>query len=290
METDSKRLMMGLTSAVAQSPFNIASERSSELIHDIMGGRAWEVLFNENARTNVEALLQSKMVHVPFAALSSLWAVAAAAYLLADAGIAASRQGVSALSLAPDTGPAIAMDLRQQARKLISNQFEPWAEGLPEPAAAPPRGSVNECINNLFLGAFGFITLHEIAHIALQHKRYTTQMHEQEKEADLWASGWILKAPPSNAQREFRVFSIAVALCWIGLIDEVRRSGTTHPHASARLWDIYQTLSLPQQSPSLEMAAYVTKALFDPYTPIAAVDYAYEAFQNVLVSYSRQLR
>ena len=112
-------------------------------------------------------------------------------------------------------------------------------------------------------------------------------MHEQEAEADQWAASWAPGDAPTAMHREFRALANAVALCWIGLTNIVHRTDATHPHPSELLGKLFMLFELPDESPALEIAAYMTKAFFDPYTEIPAVEDVTDAFLNVLIGCSR---
>ncbi len=87
----------------------------------------------------------------------------------------------------------------------------------------------------------------------------------QEHEADLWAARWILEElPDDDRQGYFRLFAISVALTWLVLVDDVRRTSTTHPHAWQRLNRLSDAFPVDDLNPAFEMASYVVKVLLLP--------------------------
>ena len=170
--TDAEKSIRGLCEDVARAPYELAPERKQELDSKIMG-QPWELVFCPEV-ANFYAHPTKKNIEVAYAALLSLWAIAHAALLIGAEAMAATRAGLSTLDTHPGTPIAEACDLIDIARDLIRDPCAPWPPHLPRPDALAPQGSPGGHLNNVFLGATGWMVLHEIAHIHLNHEEFTT--------------------------------------------------------------------------------------------------------------------
>jgi hypothetical protein len=239
--------------------------------------------------TNFTAFPGSRRIEVHFAALLSIWAVSHAALLVGAAAMSATRQGEATLDASPDADVLKARELIAAARALIRDKEAPWPAGLPVPQAAAKPGAFDWYANNLFLAATGWVLLHEIAHIRLGHGGGAGRHDSlrQEREADDWATRWVLEGAPADLTKEFRVLSIAVGLVWLAVLDGVRRGSTTHPHAWERLAAVSPQLETHELSPGLESATHVMKVLFLQDDEAETFDTPNEAFFGTLISVSR---
>lgn len=280
--TDAERLMRPYMELVAQSPSRIAPERAGALLDTVFGGKVADFDFT-NGDANFAAYVSVPKVEATFSALLSLWATARASLHIAQAAADARRQGIFVLPVARDTPLYNAYQLVAAAKALIANSCSTWPKDLSpaEPGALP--GTRDAGVNNLFLGATGWVALHEIAHIHLQHEVETIDdlRRRQEYEADLWATKWILDDAPHDPTREFRVFSIATGLAWLVLVNTVRRSTITHPPAPLRLLNCAGEFMGDDLSPALEMAGDVLKVLFDPSARLQPSEHPAEAFERL---------
>jgi hypothetical protein len=288
--------MAGFDADVCAAPFRIAPERNDELLHNVFKGTPWTLEFNsflDQKRNTFRAMPNAKTVEVNYAALASLWAIAKASWLIAREAIVANRSGKSELDAGPGTAVAEARQLIQAARDLIGNSGARWPTDLAPPVPDAKADSQDWYANNVFLGATGWVVLHEIAHIFLNHQATVSSdvSFKQEHEADFWAADWILgNVPGGDTRGYFRLFTISVALTWLAILDHVRRGSTTHPHAWQRLEKLSPILPQEQLNPGYEMAAYVLKVVFlaDDETPPA--EHPEAAFFDLLVEANRQAR
>lgn len=282
--TDAERLAGGFASSLAKAPFGIAPEAANDLAE--IGVDAWELVFRDGDGT-FKALLDRKEIAVYFAGLLSLWAVAKAALIVANAGMVAARTAGASADIGPLTGEAFA--LLSAAEQLIRNPAASWPSAFAKPDPAAAQGSTEWADNNLFMAAAGWVMLHEVAHVYLNHHDATTQalLKSQEHEADEWATKWVLNGVTDDKIREFRILAVGVGIVWIGLIDKVKGKSNTHPHAAERLTRCEPFFCASELSPSLEMLSYVLKAFFDPATPVQPVDTPAEAFVEELIRYGR---
>lgn len=164
------RQIAGFEAAVRAAPFKVAPERNNELRDDIFDGEPWPLDFDTSLHPELNtfrALPNAKAIEVNYAALTSLWAVAKAAWLIAREGTAAKRAGVLALATGPGTAVFEARRLIDTARDLIGNAGARWPADLAPPVPDAAAGTEDLYANNVFLAATGWVVLHEIAHIAL---------------------------------------------------------------------------------------------------------------------------
>ena len=156
--------------------------------------------------------------------------------LIGAEAMAAIRKGQVALDNRPGTPVAQAVRLLEASKSFIRDPQAKLPGDLPAPDAHALEGGVDWHVNNVFLGACGWILLHEIAHMHLSHEPDTSPdlRKKQEHEADEWATKWILDHAPQNLQREFRLLAMAAGFTWLGLSDGVMRVDTTNPHAWER--------------------------------------------------------
>lgn len=284
--TDAERLTRNFVPSIQESPFRIAPERVHALIAQ-MGGTVWSLDIDEGP-ANFTAFPDTKEIKGTYAALLSLWAVAASVRILLVLMQTAANAGLEQVVIEPGGPGSAVIELKNAALALIRDPNSAWtgAPSKPDPTADP--SSESGLINNLFLAAASFVVLHECAHLALGHLVYTNFLHEQEREADRWAVSWILDQVPDEMHRQFRTLAICTAFIWIGLIDEVRRAGWTHPSAAQRFGDAFNQFgSIPEDSIALEISSYALKAFFDPTTALPQPEHALDAFIEQLMKYSR---
>jgi hypothetical protein len=284
--TDAKRLIGDFVPSLRESPFRIAPERVHELMEE-MEGEAWPLDITDGP-ANFEAFPTTKEIKGTYAALLSLWAVAASVRVLMILMQTASEKGISQVVIVPGGPGSEAIELKNAALALIRSDTFHWGDApvAPDPTAAP--STADGLTNNLFLAAASFVILHECGHIVLGHQAYTSLLHQQEREADAWAVSWILDRVPDERHREFRTLAICVAFIWIGLVDDVRRAQTTHPPAAQRFGDAFNRFGdVPEYSLALEISSYALKAFFDPTTALPQADHALDAFIKRLIEYSR---
>lgn len=284
--SDAERLMQSFVGSLAESPFRIAPERVAELAAE-MGGDPWPLDIG-SGQANFIAYPSEKEIGGTYAAMLSLWAVAAAVVSMLNLTRTAVANGVSTIVIEPHGPGSEVIEFKHAAIALIRNPAASWSEVLPDPALSAPLSTADGLVTNLFLAAASVVVLHECGHIVLKHIPGSPQARQQEFEADAWAVDWILAKVVDAKEREFRTLAICVAFIWIGLIDDVRRATTTHPHAAHRLGQAFDRFSgLTDESEALEIGSYVLKAFFDPTTDLPQADNAREGFVDRLIDYSR---
>ncbi|MDF2600616.1 MAG: hypothetical protein K0Q54_3439 [Methylobacterium brachiatum] len=288
---DAERLTCDYTRLIAESPFRIAPERQQELYDNVLNKEIWDLVFTTE-KANFSAFAAEKKIFVSFSALLSIWAVAHAAHTLSPAAAESMRQGNRIIDVVAGSPLATAFEMIEAAKELIRNENSIWPPHLPVPIMETEEGTANARVNNLFLGAVSWIILHEIAHINLNHEEITSSIirNKQEHEADIWAVDWIMKQPRDEFQRGFRIFSVSISLCWIGLIDEIRRGSTSHPHASERFGACIDSFNAQPLDYGVESASYLTKILFDPKSTNEDAEDPADALRTVVINYIRSPR
>jgi hypothetical protein len=200
----------------------------------------------------------------------------------------AAHTGVEQVIIEPGGPGSAAIEFKNAALALIRDYTSAWTDAPSEPDPTADPSSEGGLTNNLFLAAASFVVLHECGHLAQCHLVYTALLHEQEREADKWAVSWILDQVPDEMHRQFRILAICTAFIWIGLIDEVRQAGSTHPSAAQRFGDAFNQFGeIPEDSLALEISSYALKAFFNPMTAFAQPEHALDAFIERLMEYSR---
>jgi hypothetical protein len=288
--SDAERLMRPFGEHVARSPFRIAPERADELNKLVNGQIPWDLVF-KHGDTNFVAIPGDpdsdggNEIVARFAALLSLWAAAAASVTILDAALEARRKGEDSLSSESGTPYDLAVQYLSYSRDLVRNPDAPF------PAALKPPGAPDEPtrLTNVFLGATAWILMHEIGHVQLQHQPAVTPdlSMQQEREADQFATKWLFGSESVPAPHvEFRILVIAVAMLWLGLMDQVRRGSVTHPHSSERFGLVRNHVPAGDDSFALECVAYLFKVAFMPHEAIPESDQSSGAFDEVLLAYS----
>ena len=284
-----KEIMGGYADDLASARYRLAPEREIELDDRIFGGTPWALVFNDSLdpkRNTFEALMKSKVIDVNYAALASVWAVAKASLIIAREGMSAARSGQTELATTPDSPVFEARQLVDVARSLIRSSATAWPDDMPLPVPKAVAPEDDWYVNNVFLGAAGWIVLHEIGHIHLDHQTTVSPdvRFQQEHQADEWAAKWILdNLPADHPQVPFRVFVICVAIYWLAILDDIRRGSSTHPHAWQRLNKISNDFPREELNPGYEMATYVLKVLFLPSLVTPVMECPEEALFGLLV-------
>jgi hypothetical protein len=290
--SDATKLTAGLAKDIGASPFRLAPEKAAELYSDVFGGAPPEMVLGDELveeYTNFAAYPNDNKIEVHSAALLSVWAVSRAALLVGASAMAAVRQNEGALSGDPGSDVDQARELVKAAEALIRDKYAEWPTGLPVPNAAAQEDTFDWYVNNLFLAASGWILLHEIAHIKLGHVKCPVPegTQRQEREADAWATRWVLDGDVTGLVKEFRVLAVTVGLVWVAILDGVRRGSKSHPHAWERLGEISHELETHELSPALELTTYVMKVLFLEDQQGAEFDNPSAAFFGILIEVSR---
>ncbi|MDY0885424.1 phage exclusion protein Lit family protein [Dongia soli] len=270
-------------SFAARVPFNIAPERGTELAAEIFGSGRWQLVPSEMA-ANFYAVPSDKAIYLSYAGLASLWCIAYAAFNVADVA--------SRLQRAPKSSGQTEINIAQEYAlrkipahiaysKALVRQDQDWPDDLPQPQASSDLDTPEGRVNNAFYGALSWILLHEIAHVFHGGEKLlpASLLVRQEYRADDFATRWILDNAGHGLYREFRVLVVVISLTWLFVHEQTVGVGTDHPPAILRFREASTLFQTGDRSVGLENAAYVLKALLDPFTPAPPHDTAKDAFQ-----------
>lgn len=264
------------------TPFNIAPEKSEELVKNIFGDGKWKISPSETG-ANFYAMPNEATIYLSYAGLASLWCLSYSAFHII--GIASRQQRgekIKSQTCIDIGGYYESFQLGEYisyARSLFHSDKE-WPKHIEKPSVEPKPSSSEYKINNTFFGALSWIMLHEIAHV---HNRDETiipvsQRIEQEYKADEFATNWVLDEAGNGIQREFRILMISIALTWLFLNEEELGKGTTHPSAILRFREVSNQFQVGNRSVGLENSAYLLKAVLDPSTIPPIFNTAKEVF------------
>jgi hypothetical protein len=281
-----------LFKAAAKVPATIVPERMGELATRIFAGEPW-TLARADGAANFYAIVPKRQISLSSAGLATLWNIAFVAFSIADIGTRARRQEQAdrKAGIAPPTEHDLSQLWHEQnlgghiayAEKLFSVDC-PWPSDIPQPPKLASLAGRKAKIRELFLGALGWLVLHEIGHVALDHEVLVPadQRVTQEHQADEFATKWIMDGARHGLKREFRVMAVSTAMAYLLLNQRVKGVGPTHPPAIQRVRRTIEEYTVDDRSVGLESAAYFLKAIFDPTTSQPQPDGPREAFDWVV--------
>ncbi|MEN8260073.1 MAG: phage exclusion protein Lit family protein, partial [Pseudomonadota bacterium] len=122
-------------------------------------------------------------------------------------------------------------------RKCVDRLDETWPSDATMPTKEASNGSDIWAANELFLISVAWIIHHEIAHVHLGHPTVTTRSIDEEKEADLSGTKWVLPDAGAIAEITKRTLGIATAILVLTACDLRAHSfrASTHPRSFERL-------------------------------------------------------
>jgi len=232
---------------IMASPFRIAPERQNEL-RSLIEQRNITVEIKSN---EVTFLLESNSVdskiYLSLPTLERLWAYSFS-YLHIMTLFLATGPG-QYLEFGKHYGP-IVEDMKRlllwalDEERLRKRDYA-WPKHLPNPASKSYYPQIIEKTNEMYLGMMGWILLHEIAHINLNHvlHKFTdlpTRLN-YEKAADKWATDWVFEKLPVCAQpdnvRVWRTIVVSLALSTIAAVEyhTIEEQSSDHPNPADRL-------------------------------------------------------
>lgn len=284
-DTTTWAAMEWLFKIAQRAPFNIAPERGAELASEIFGSGKWAIERSDQP-ANFFAIPEDRAIYLTGAGQASLWCLAYVAFHVTDIASRTQR--------AMDAKPQSHIDIGQYCAALHLGEYaafsrslfhadRPWPRNLKTPVAAPPEGSTEWRVNNVYLGSLSWILLHEIGHVHHRDVKLAPAgiRIRQEFMADEFATKRILESAGEGLAREFRILMIAVALAWLFLNESEKGRGSTHPAAILRFREAASQFNAGDRSPGLENSAYLLKAVLDPETVPPEHDTPAEAFDWV---------
>jgi len=231
--------ILALENAIARSAFRIAPERADVLAQEIDLDK-FALAFTNDRNFSIRVNTETHEANLPIAALEFLWCCAYTFFVLHQEYVEAQQSGAKTLDLTniPKTSRAIDV-LNWSIGNMTGTGVESWPINMPMPDANPLYASCAHVANELFLCAIAWIIHHEISHILLMHgPAHAMFTIQQEKEADLRATDWILSTSKVPLESQKRTLGIATAILAMQLLD--RPGGTeayiqTHPPSVERL-------------------------------------------------------
>jgi hypothetical protein len=165
-------------------------------------------------------------------ALNALWCASYAYWLLYCGCVGAQRAGRSEFQPRHDPNLIQALQLYEWALSAISRRvLEPWPEIGPNPLRCSTDASDIRVANEIFLVAAAWIMLHEIGHIKLKHPvaQVRVRAKQEEKDADRFATEWVLSGVADPIMLLKRSLGIAVANILLLVVDLGRTASVVHP-------------------------------------------------------------
>lgn len=223
---------------IAGSPLYIAPERAADL-QEILDRHKLAIEFEDRPKFAIRVSLESHQVFLPIAAMEYVWAQCLRFWVVTTEYLAAQKAGDTSFDIHGNKRRKDAAKVAAwSAANLASTGKEPWPADLPRPKAKP-RDEDTIVANELFFGAMAWIILHEIAHVERNHAEFSgTYSQQQEKEADLFATDWVLsKISGSVPIFNKRAFCVAAALLCLQSFETVAapRWRGSHPPAHERI-------------------------------------------------------
>jgi hypothetical protein len=266
-----------------------APERTSEIDRLILKHGVRFVPDYVSVDVRFRTSVTTKEVHVPITPVYMLW-YHAWAYSTAYEGIRQATQSIPPIQRVADVSDPsflLALDtLRWATTCELARRVGPRTSTLatepPPPTGAPPpfeptRRDVHCTLAyDLTLMALGWILFHELAHIVLGHEPSPDDLprsHQQEKEADSWASDFVLGHVEQYCKQNHpamvaccdlvrlkRQQAIAVSLLW--LIKYECHFGVAAPSSHPPTYDrIYRLLGAFDPDPNELLWALSSTAL-----------------------------
>ena len=232
---------------VALSPLLVAHCRRGEL-EDLISKFDAKIRLDYTGRAfRLEAAKTFPRVYVGVATLERLWALSFAYYTFLELIRSSPKGALVSIGEHPRGGEAFELlkwaMAEELSRNMVSEEPEPFPTGLPLPG--DPTDSQAVLADEIFQCATGWMLLHELAHLALDHdfseECPEARLIEQEWEADKWASGMVF---PAGMRTDFddgffvkRALGVAIGLSSLTGI-EIHPKGRLpkdHPRSIDRL-------------------------------------------------------
>jgi len=230
--------ILELESAIAGAPFRIAPEREHELGGWVDSHGVTLDLLDQKGFT-FHVYTQGKEIQTSIAILEYLWATSHTHLVLYDEYAKAQIRGETQFDTGGNSRSRGALDLSRWAmNNLLSTGTQTWPESQIKPQSEPEHGSDVHTANELFLCAFAWMMHHEMAHIRLGHTAaLTARSLQEEKEADVEATRWILSKCQDPKQSQKRTYGVVAAILALKAISSPSTQGvlTTHPPTFERL-------------------------------------------------------
>jgi hypothetical protein len=204
------------------------------------------------------------------AGLELLWALSYAHSVLYNAVNEAREQGEAGadFSLAEHTARAAQL-LQWAVLHNVAQNDTSWPSALPQPQAPGAHASVDAVLaNELFFCAVAWVLHHELAHHNLGHLDTNIKNEQQEREADLAATTWLLDNAPDEALLK-RGVGIVLAVLALSILElhsvppEQKGWLRSHPKAAERVMAALEHQSIGDTNQILDFAIVSLKMHLD---------------------------
>jgi hypothetical protein len=240
MRANSRRRspILAFDESVGASPSRLAPERANEL-KAICEKESLEIIIIDLPGFGINVHLDTHKIDLPIAAMEYVWAQSYRFWVVVQEYKHAQHTGVPKFDVRGNRRLDDAARLVEwSGRNIKGTGNEPWPAALPRPAREPGDED-RRVANELFLGAMGWIILHEVGHVHLGHAVLAgAYSQQQEQDADLFATRWILDGMSEGDPRfTERMFCAATALLCLQSFETVAapRWQGTHPPANERI-------------------------------------------------------
>lgn len=285
--------IFALDKNVAASPFRIAPERSEEL-KSLLNAHNLQIVFVDEAKFGIRVNLETHEVILPVAAMEYVWAQSLRFWIVTQEYRTAQVSGAATFDLHGNERLANASGLVGWSMdNMNATGKEQWPSCLPQPTSKP-QSDDGKVANELFLGAMGWIILHEVGHVARGHAEVSgAYSQQQEREADLFATEWVLdKIDPEDPAFTKRAFCIATALlCLQGFeTTAAPRWKGSHPPAHERIDYCLNSYGGPMPEKLVAFLVVCLQVLFAKtnVSPDAGDDSFSSILDGLLVSITRE--
>lgn len=273
-------------SAVAS---RVAPENESKLV-ELSNKHDFSLLFLKEPGFTFRVNTKTKVIKIPYGGLEYLWAFSLKAWLLYQVYAQAQLNGEQNLDLETIDGYAGISQLTEDLKESL--YAENYDSNKNFSALINVEKIDQEIATEIFLCALGWIIWHEIAHIELGHSslEVNTLSIQEEKDADLYSTNWILSSSTITAESKKRIVGITIALLAIQSLELDSKScfKGTHPDASNRIFDnLSQHSEIGDeisQAMSIVMLQSMTKIDIAPMNDLNFSDMLGEALYQINVN------
>lgn len=229
--------ILTLSDHIAASAFKIAPERGDEL-DQVRHAENLELLFVDQPGFTFSVNTVTHEMKTSTATLEYLWCSINAHLVLYRIYCEAQKSGVEHLDTGANPDCVAALKLLEWAENNLENSGkEPWPAELPQPSYDANESGISVS-DELFLCAVAWIIHHEIAHVRMGHTHvHTNHSVQDEKQADIEATRWILDQSSVEGESRKRTIGIAAAILAMQGISEKRHYSplSTHPETFERI-------------------------------------------------------
>lgn len=285
--------ILSLDESVGASPSMLAPERASEL-KVICDRHNLQIVIVDEPRFGIRVRLDTREIYLPIAAMEYVWAQSLRFWVVTQEYKCAQRRGAGKFNLRGNRRlDNAAKVVEWSGRNIQGTGKRPWPLFLPRPKKNP-RDEDRQVANELFLGAMGWIILHEVGHVHFDHAEISgIYSQRQEKDADVFATTWILdRMAETDPKFNKRIFCIAAALLCLQSFETVAapRWNEDHPPAHERIsycLDRYRSASTEKVEAFLVVCLQVLFAGTDVSPDITAQSFD-DILDGLLVSITRR--